>query len=65
MARMRCLGCALPARACAARACRLRACVSWQDARWRRGESVSLNDARNAMVGIEAAAHSQMVFQKR
>ena len=35
------------------------------DARWRRGESVSLNDARNAMVGIEAAAHSQMVFQKR
>ncbi len=35
------------------------------DARWRRGESVSLNDARNAMVGIEAATHAQMVFQKR
>jgi hypothetical protein len=35
------------------------------DARWRRGESVSLNDARNAMVSLEAAAHSQMVFQRK
>ena len=35
------------------------------DARWRRGESVSLNEARNAMVSIEAAAHAQMVFQKK
>jgi hypothetical protein len=37
----------------------------WQDARWRRGESVSLEAARNQMVSLEAAAHSQMVFQKR
>jgi hypothetical protein len=36
-----------------------------QDARWRRGESVSLNEARNTMVSLEAAAHSQLVFQKR
>lgn len=35
------------------------------DARWRRGEAVSLDAARNAMVSLEAAAHSQMVFQKR
>lgn len=35
------------------------------DARWRRGESVSLESARNAMVSLEAAAHSQLVFQKR
>lgn len=34
------------------------------DARWRRGESVSLVDSRNSMVSIEAAAHSQMVFNK-
>ena len=35
-----------------------------QDARWRRGESVSLEQSRNAMTGLEAAAHSQLVFQK-
>ena len=35
------------------------------DARWRRGEAVSLEGARNSMVSLEAAAHSQMVFQKR
>ena len=35
------------------------------DARWRRGESVSRESARNAMTGIEAAAHSQLVFQNR
>lgn len=35
------------------------------DARWRRGESVSLNEARNAMTSIEAAAHSQLVFNTR
>jgi len=35
------------------------------DARWRRGEAVSLESSRNSMVSIEAAAHSQMVFQKR
>ena len=35
------------------------------DARWRRGEAVSLEAARNSMVSLEAAAHSQMVFQKR
>ena len=34
------------------------------DARWRRGECVSLDSARNAMVSIEAAAHSQFVFNK-
>ena len=34
------------------------------DARWRRGESVSLDAARNSMVGLEAAAHSQMVFTR-
>ena len=35
------------------------------DSRWRRGEAVSLDGARNSMVSLEAAAHSQMVFQKR
>ena len=35
------------------------------DARWRRGEAVSLEAARNSMVSIEAAAHSQLVFQKK
>jgi len=34
------------------------------DARWRRGEAVSLESSRNAMVGVEAAAHSQLVFQR-
>jgi len=35
------------------------------DARWRRGESVSRESARNAMTGVEAATHSQLVFQRR
>ncbi len=35
------------------------------DSRWRRGESVSLESARNAMVGLEAAAHASMIFQRR
>ena len=35
------------------------------DARWRRGESVSLNAARNSMVSLEVAAHSQLVMAKR
>ena len=35
------------------------------DARWRRGESVSRESARTAMVGVEAATHSQMVFNRR
>lgn len=35
------------------------------DARWRRGEAVSLEASRNSMVSLEAAAHSSMVFQKR
>lgn len=35
------------------------------DARWRRGEAVSQEAARNSMVSLEAAAHSQMVFTKR
>ena len=34
------------------------------DARWRRGEAVSLEASRNSMVSVEAAAHSQMVFQR-
>jgi hypothetical protein len=34
------------------------------DARWRRGESVSLEASRNSMVSLEAAAHSQMVFTR-
>lgn len=37
----------------------------WQDARWRRGESVSLSAARNSMVSLEVAAHSQLVMAKR
>ena len=36
----------------------------WQDARWRRGESVSLKTARDSMVGLELAQHAQMVYSK-
>lgn len=32
------------------------------DARWRRGESVSLKSARDSMVSLEVAQHSQLVF---
>lgn len=39
--------------------------TSWQDARWRRGESVSLKAARDGMVSLEVAAHSQLVFGKK
>ena len=35
------------------------------DARWRRGESVSLKAARNSMVSLEVAAHAQMAFVKK
>merc|ERR1711990_1034685 len=35
------------------------------DARWRRGESVSLKSARDTMVSLELASHAQMVFQRR
>jgi len=49
-----------PARARA----RSRALCTWQDARWRRGESVSLKTARDAMVGLELAQHAQMVYSK-
>jgi len=35
------------------------------DARWRRGESVSLKTARDSMVSLEVAAHSQLVFGKK
>tara|TARA_Y100000389_G_scaffold204704_1_gene259047 strand:- start:2233 stop:3234 length:1002 start_codon:yes stop_codon:yes gene_type:complete len=35
------------------------------DARWRRGESVSLKAARDGMVSLEVAAHSQLVFGKK
>jgi hypothetical protein len=34
------------------------------DARWRRGESVSLKAARDAMTGLELAQHAQMVYSK-
>ena len=34
------------------------------DCRWRRGESVSLKAARDSMVSLEVAAHSQLVFGK-
>lgn len=34
------------------------------DARWRRGESVSLKAARDAMVSLELAQHAQMVYSK-
>jgi len=33
------------------------------DARWRRGESVSLKTARDSMVSLEVAAHSQLVMR--
>lgn len=35
------------------------------DARWRRGESVSLAAARNSMVSLEMASQSQLVMAKR
>ena len=34
------------------------------DARWRRGESVSLKTARDTMVPLELAQHAQMVYSK-
>jgi hypothetical protein len=37
----------------------------FQDARWRRGESVSLKTARDSMVSLELAQHAQMVYQKK
>ena len=33
------------------------------DARWRRGESVSLKTARDSMVSLEVAAHSQLALR--
>jgi hypothetical protein len=38
--------------------------LPWQDARWRRGESVSLKTARDTMVPLELAQHAQMVYAK-
>ena len=35
------------------------------DARWRRGESVSLKTARDTMVPLELAQHAQMVYAKK
>ena len=35
------------------------------DARWRRGESVSLKTARDAMVSLELAQHAQMAYSAR
>lgn len=37
--------------------------LSWQDARWRRGDTVSLKAARDTMVPLELAQHAQMVYQ--
>ena len=37
----------------------------WQDARWRRGESVSLKAARDSMVSLELAQHAQMAYSAR
>lgn len=34
-----------------------------QDARWRRGEAVSLKAARDSMVSLEVAAHSQLAMR--
>ena len=34
------------------------------DARWRRGESVSLKTAREHMLGFDLAAHAAMAYQK-
>ena len=38
--------------------------TSFQDARWRRGEAVSLKAARDSMVSLEAAAQSQIFKTK-
>ena len=35
------------------------------DARWRRGESVSLKTARDTLVPLELAQHAQMVYTQR
>jgi hypothetical protein len=35
------------------------------DARWRRGESVSLKTARDSMTSLELAQHAQMVYSVR
>ena len=35
------------------------------DARWRRGESVSLKTARDSMTSLELAQHAQMVYSGR
>jgi len=37
----------------------------WQDARWRRGESVSLKTARDSMTSLELAQHAQMAYSHR
>jgi hypothetical protein len=34
----------------------------WQDARWRRGESVSLRSARDNMNSLELVAHARMAY---
>ncbi len=38
--------------------------LSFQQARWRRGEAVSLKSARDSMVSLEVAAHSQLALRK-
>tara|TARA_B100001057_G_C22870031_1_gene958323 strand:+ start:2419 stop:2652 length:234 start_codon:yes stop_codon:yes gene_type:complete len=35
------------------------------DARWRRGESVSLKTARDSMTSLELAQHAQMAYSAR
>ena len=39
-------------------------CIAHPQARWRRGESVSLKAARDSMVSLEVAAHSQLALGK-
>jgi hypothetical protein len=36
-----------------------------QDARWRRGETVSQQTARDQMISLEAVASSQLAFSRR
>ena len=53
------------ARSPALRRARLTQSPLLADARWRRGESVSLKTARDTLVPLELAQHAQMVYSKR
>ena len=50
---------------CAHRAALTRTLPICSQARWRRGEAVSLKAARDSMVSLEAAAHAQMYMTKK